>query len=96
MSKTRLAIVLEHTDCRQGHTLLFTRSVDIPIALYADPATSGLKRELARLLKRALAWVDVRVELPIDKFGADCHFQAIRQRYARGSAGIPPIRAVKS
>ena len=58
VGKTHPAIALAHTACLQGHTVLFTRAVDIVNALAAAQATGGLKRELARLLKPTLLVVD--------------------------------------
>jgi DNA replication protein DnaC len=95
VGKTHLAIALAHTACLQGHTVLFTRAVDIVNVLAAAQATGGLKRELARLLKPALLVVDELGYLPIDKFGADGLFQVIGQRYERGSTVITTNRAFK-
>lgn len=93
VGKTHLAIALAHSACLQGHTVLFTRAVDIVTALAAAQATGGLKRELARLLKPTLLVVDELGYLPIDKFGADGLFQVISQRYEHGSTVITTNRA---
>jgi DNA replication protein DnaC len=95
IGKTHLAIALAHAACLKGMTALFTTAVDIVNSLAAAQATGGIKREMARLLKPTILFIDELGYLPIDKFGADGLFQVISQRYERGSTIITSNRAFK-
>jgi DNA replication protein DnaC len=95
VGKTHLAGALAHTACMKGVDVLFTTAVDIINSMAAAQATGGVKREMARLLKPKFLHIDELGYLPIDKFGADCLFQVISQRYERGSTSITSNRPYK-
>lgn len=95
VGKTHLAIALTHAACLRGMSALFTSAVDIVNSLAAAQVTGGIKREMARLLKPKVLCIDELGYLPIDKFGADCLFQVLSQRYERGSTLITSNRAFK-
>jgi DNA replication protein DnaC len=96
VGKSHLAVALAHTACLRGYPTLFTSAIDIVNTLAAAQAVSGLKREMARLLKPRVLVIDEVGFLPIDQFGADALFQVISQRYERGSTIITSNRAFKT
>ena len=95
MGKSHLMTALGHAACLQGHSVLFTGAIDIINTLATAHATGNVKRALKMYTKPRLLCIDELGYLPIDKFGADCLFQIISQRYERGATMITTNRVYK-
>jgi DNA replication protein DnaC len=96
LGKSHLMTALGHAACLKGHSVLFTGAIDIVNAVAAAAAAGGgIKRALGRYVAPRLLCIDELGYLPIDKFGADCLFQIISQRYERGATAITTNRVYK-
>ncbi|MEI7880785.1 MAG: IS21-like element helper ATPase IstB [bacterium] len=84
VGKTHLASAIGYAACMEGHSVLFTSTVDMINTLAAAQAAQRLKQELKKYLTPRLLVLDELGYLPIDKFGADLLFQVISARYERG------------
>ena len=84
VGKTHLASAIGYAACMEGHSVLFTSTVDMINTLAAAQAAQRLKQELKKYLTPRLLVLDELEYLPIDKFGADLLFQVISARYERG------------
>jgi DNA replication protein DnaC len=93
VGKTHLATALGYHACLNGHTVLFTHTIDVINALTLAKKLGRLKSELNRYLKPAVLFLDEPGYLPIDKSGADLLFQVISGRYETGSTIITSNRA---
>lgn len=95
VGKTHLASAIGYTACMEGHSVLFTSTVDMINTLAAAQAAQRLKQELKKYLTPRLLVLDELGYLPIDKFGADLLFQVISARYERGSIVLTTNKAFK-
>lgn len=96
LGKSHLAMALGYEACLAGHSVLFTRAVDIINTLTAAQVNHRLKAELKKLLAPDILAIDELGYLPIDKTGADLLFQVISQRYEHGSIILTTNRAFKN
>jgi DNA replication protein DnaC len=95
LGKSHLMTALGHAACLAGHSVLFTGAIDIVNAAAAAQAGGSIKHALRRYVSPQLLCIDELGYLPIDKFGADCLFQIISQRYERGATAITTNRVYK-
>ncbi len=95
LGKSHLAMALGYEACLAGHSVLFTRAVDIINTLTAAQVNHRLKAELKKFLAPDILAIDELGYLPIDKTGADLLFQVISQRYEHGSIILTTNRAFK-
>lgn len=95
LGKSHLAMALCYEACLAGHSVLFTRAVDIINTLTAAQVNHRLKAELKKFLAPDILAIDELGYLPIDKTGADLLFQVISQRYEHGSIILTTNRAFK-
>ena len=95
LGKSHLMTALGHAACLCGHSVLFTGAIEIINTLAAAQASGSLKRALQNYTKPCVLCIDELGYLPIDKFGADCLFQIISQRYERGSILLTTNRIYK-
>jgi DNA replication protein DnaC len=96
LGKSHLMTALGHAACLEGHSVLFTGAIDIVnAAAAAHAAGGGIKHALQRYVSPQLLCIDELGYLPIDKFGADCLFQIVSQRYERGATAITTNRIYK-
>lgn len=95
LGKSHLMTALGHAACLKGHSVVFTGAIDIVNAAAAAQAGGGIKHALRRYVAPQLLCIDELGYLPIDKFGADCLFQIISQRYERGATAITTNRVYK-
>ena len=95
LGKSHLMTALGHAACLQGHSVLFTRAIEIINTLALAQASGTMKRALAVYVKPQVLCIDELGYLPIDKFGADCLFQIISHRYEQGATLITTNRVYK-
>jgi len=95
LGKSHLMTALGHAVCQRGQSVLFTGAIEIINTLTAAHASGSIKRALSHYAKPQLLCIDELGYLPIDKFGADCLFQIISQRYERGATLITTNRVYK-
>ena len=95
LGKSHLMTALGHAACLRGHSVLFAGAIEIINSLAAAQASGGIKRVMHHYAKPAVLCIDELGYLPIDKFGADCLFQIISQRYERGATLITTNRVYK-
>ncbi len=85
LGKTHLATALGYAACLQGKSVLFASAIDVINTLSLAQEANRLKAELKKYLAPTLLILDELGYLPIDKRGADLHFQIISLRYEQGS-----------
>ena len=96
LRKTHLSIALGHTACLKGHSVVFTRALDVINSLVVARSAGQLKRDLRRYLRPSLLIIDELGFSPINKHGADLLFQIVSERYERTPVIINTNRAYKN
>ncbi len=95
VGKTHLAIALAHAACQKRHSVLFSTAVDIVNTLTAAQQIGQFKSALKKYTRPELLLMDELGYLPIDKFGADCLFQVISNRYEKAATIITTNKPYK-
>lgn len=88
LGKTHLSLALGYTACVEGHSVLFTSTIDAINNLVAAGKAGSRKQELRKYLRPDLLILDELGYLALDKTAADLLFQIISGRYERGSTII--------
>ncbi len=83
--KSHLLTALGYTACERGHSVRYTRSVDMINHLTAAQINGRLGKALKIYVRPTLLLLDELGYLPIDKRGADLLFQVVAARYESGS-----------
>ena len=95
LGKSHIATAVGRQACLEGHSVLWTATIDMINALVAAQAAQRLRQELKKYLAPELLILDELGYLPIDKQGADLLFQVIGSRYERGSILLTTNRPFK-
>jgi DNA replication protein DnaC len=88
LGKTHLSLALGYTACLQGHSVLFTSTVDAINNLLAAGKAGARKQELRKYIRPDFLILDELGYLALDKTAADLLFQIISGRYEHGSTTI--------
>ena len=83
--KSHLLTALGYTACERGHSLRYTRVVDMLNHLTTAQINGLLGKALKTYTRPTLLLLDELGYLPIDKRGADLLFQVVAARYESGS-----------
>jgi DNA replication protein DnaC len=83
--KSHLIDALGYTACEHGHSVRYTRVVDMLNHLTTAQIKGLLGKALKTYTRPALLLLDELGYLPIDKRGADLLFQVVAARYESGS-----------
>ena len=90
--KTHLLTALGYTAVERGHSVCYTRVVDMINHLTAAQRNGSLGKTLRSYVHPSLLLLDELGYLPIDKHGADLLFQVVAARYETGSIVITTNR----
>ncbi|MHB8723709.1 MAG: IS21-like element helper ATPase IstB [Steroidobacteraceae bacterium] len=83
--KSHLLTALGYTACERGHSVRYTRVVDMINHLTTAQINGLLGKALKTYTRPSLLLLDELGYLPIDKRGADLLFQVVAARYESGS-----------
>jgi DNA replication protein DnaC len=83
--KSHLLTALGYTACERGHSVRYTRVVDLINHLTTAQINGLLGKALKGYVRPSLLLLDELGYLPIDKRGADLLFQVVAARYESGS-----------
>ena len=83
--KSHLLTALGYTACERGHSVRYTRVVDMINHLVMAQTNGLLGQALKPYVRPTLLLLDELGYLPIDKRGADLLFQVVAARYESGS-----------
>lgn len=90
--KSHLLTALGYTAVERGHSVRYTRVVDLINHLTAAQLDGSLGKTLRSYVRPSLLLLDELGYLPIDKRGADLLFQVVAARYEMGSIVISTNR----
>ena len=90
--KSHLLTELGYTAVERGHSVRYTRVVDLINHLTAAQLDGSLGKTLRSYVRPSLLLLDELGYLPIDKRGADLLFQVVAARYEMGSIVISTNR----
>ena len=95
LGKTHLAIALAYQACHHGHSVLFTKAVDMVTALQAAQRVGNFIPTMKKYLKVQLLVIDELGYLTFDRHGANLLFQVISNRYETGAIILTTNRTFK-
>jgi len=93
--KTHLLTALGYTACERGHSVCYTRVVDMLNHLTTAQINGRLAKALKTYVRPQVLLLDELGYLPIDKRGADLLFQVVAARYETGSIVLTTNRAFR-
>jgi DNA replication protein DnaC len=93
--KSHLLTALGYTAAERGHSVRYTRVVDMINVLTTAQIRGLLGKALKTYTRPALLLLDELGYLPIDKRGADLLFQVVAARYETGSIVLTTNRAFR-
>jgi DNA replication protein DnaC len=93
--KTHLLTALGYTACERGHSVYYTRVVDMLNHLTGAQINGRLAKALKTYVRPQLLLLDELGYLPIDKRGADLLFQVVAARYEAGSIVLTTNRVFR-
>jgi len=93
--KTHLLTALGYVACERGHSVRFTRVVDMINHLTTAQINGALGKILKTYTRPSLLLLDELGYLPIDKRGADLLFQVVAARYETGSIVLTTNRVFR-
>ena len=93
--KSHLLTALGYTACERGHSVRYTRVVDMINHLTTAQINGLLGKTLKTYTRPSLLLLDELGYLPIDKRGADLLFQVVAARYEAGSIVLTTNRAFR-
>jgi DNA replication protein DnaC len=93
--KSHLLTALGYAACERGHSVRYTRVVDLINHLTTAQINGLLGKALKTYTRPSLLLLDELGYLPIDKRGADLLFQVVAARYESGSIVLTTNRAFR-
>ena len=93
--KSHLLTALGYTACEHGHSVRYTRVVDMINHLTTAQINGLLGKALKTYTRPSLLLLDELGYLPIDKRGADLLFQVVAARYETGSIVLTTNRTFR-
>jgi len=93
--KSHLLTALGYTACERGHSVRYTRVVDMINHLTTAQINGLLGKALKTYTRPSLLLLDELGYLPIDKRGADLLFQVVAARYESGSIVLTTNRTFR-
>ena len=93
--KSHLLTALGYTACERGHSVRYTRVVDLINHLTTAQINGLLGKALKGYVRPSLLLLDELGYLPIDKRGADLLFQVVAARYETGSIVLTTNRTFR-
>jgi DNA replication protein DnaC len=88
VGKTHLLSTIGIAACSNGHRVLFTTAAELLMSLIAAKREDRLKPRLASLDRYDFIMIDELGYVPFEREATNLLFQAISNRYERGSLGI--------